>query len=801
MNTHNLSQHVHRIGYHFPSAIVATVCMDLGLYLAANGKAIPFHDLGNQASRRRTNSEASQITINTEARDVLKDLFPNIPDNDLNQIIKTAFQKGQRKVGTAVELPLTRRAQLAVVAHIRHIYTDYDRLLKSTSFHEARSTVEEPTLAKLVEWRGDDENGKKVLEDVFREVIVISDDEDSDTEGENQPRNDRDYSVEVVSSNPRVEELRTRPINLANPTLRGTQVEIPEDEALPGFRFVPEIPKKAKIDRRGFSRYQAWDRAINRYRNTTSGPAHQPPLYPPRKPLQESLSYEGEPSLRRPPDSCRLSAAPYAVSNPGPAASGLSRSPLNPVVEHHQYGLFPPVELPHKINDAPLYPGVVRLERVPVSDQGKHPPIQRPDSPTRPIFVTASRDIRERNDDYSRAPPRPLGPLHSANFNPQDRVLPSVESPLPMEIKRPNSGHIDQLTQRMSGAFSFRSETPKRPAYQGFPSPKFEDPNRDHAPKRRRMTHHETAIQRSPCSGIVTTTAVEYYPGGRYAIAGQSSGQIEPSCRRYVAPVDGLHIAERPPGSALDLATYPTQLNRSPQFMTHQAPTKRYNGHLSSHSRPTESYTHPRSPNQTHIVSDTRPPIPLGSGYDGAIPARLPDSREPRIYRSVPSYNVGDVRPLDVTQPQNDPSWRRNPDPQRVLVPYRSAEKEGLYADGFVRTVDMHEPGRLEYPPVRRQPSSKLVDSPPQAVNSRVHSHQHRRVPSDSVMSVPARARVQLDSPAISPSQQYPVVDDRGARYHDNRPFRTPPITHQYERRYEDTLPPPRYDDNQDPSR
>ena len=67
-----------------------------------------------------------------------------------------------------------------MVAHIRHVYTDYDRLLKVTSFHEARSVVEEPTLAKLVAWRGDDENGKTILEDVFREVIVISDDDGDD---------------------------------------------------------------------------------------------------------------------------------------------------------------------------------------------------------------------------------------------------------------------------------------------------------------------------------------------------------------------------------------------------------------------------------------------------------------------------------------------------------------------------------------------------------------------------------------------------------------------------------------------
>jgi len=52
-------------------------------------------DIQTQSRRERAESEASQTTLNTEARDAIKDLFPNIPDKDLNQIISTAFQKVQ----------------------------------------------------------------------------------------------------------------------------------------------------------------------------------------------------------------------------------------------------------------------------------------------------------------------------------------------------------------------------------------------------------------------------------------------------------------------------------------------------------------------------------------------------------------------------------------------------------------------------------------------------------------------------------------------------------------------------------
>ncbi|TPX24454.1 hypothetical protein DIZ76_013801 [Coccidioides immitis] len=289
---HNLSQQVHRIGYHFPSVVVATVCMDRGVFLSSTGKVMPYRHLPSHGHvrelmrERRADSEISQTTINAEARDAIKDLFPNIPDKDLNQIIKTAFRKGKRKVGTAVELPLARRVQLAVVAHIRHVYTDYDRLLRLMSFQEARAAVEEPCLAKLVQWRGDDESGETVLEDVFREVIVISDDEDDDVSEDNeQTQAERDSSVEFVCSNTVVKELQTWPLQYGNSSTvdRSNVPEPSEDEAPPGVRFIPDPPRKRKtgdkkkIDRRGFSRYQAWDRARDRYKDMlNTRPGHQP---------------------------------------------------------------------------------------------------------------------------------------------------------------------------------------------------------------------------------------------------------------------------------------------------------------------------------------------------------------------------------------------------------------------------------------------------------------------------------------------------------------------------------------------
>ncbi|OQE39978.1 hypothetical protein PENCOP_c006G01490 [Penicillium coprophilum] len=193
------------------------------------------------------------------------------------QITKIAFQNGQRKFGKASELPLARRAQLAVVAHIRHIYTDYDRILKQKSFHEARSEVDQVTLSKVIAWRGDDENGQTVLEVVFREAIVTSDDDDSETEEEEGlvPAGTRDRSMDILSSNGRIYEIQNQPISNVHVTTHDSLREGSE-EALSGFRFITRSPAQNAINRRGFSRYQAWNRALNRYRAEANGNEQAP---------------------------------------------------------------------------------------------------------------------------------------------------------------------------------------------------------------------------------------------------------------------------------------------------------------------------------------------------------------------------------------------------------------------------------------------------------------------------------------------------------------------------------------------
>ena len=105
----NLSHEVNRIGYHFPSLIVEKACFTLGISLTQSFRALSCQNKtslpcsqyipSNQKkkargkSKRLPKSNISQATLDTQAREAIKDLFPKIPDIDLHEIIRRAFEK------------------------------------------------------------------------------------------------------------------------------------------------------------------------------------------------------------------------------------------------------------------------------------------------------------------------------------------------------------------------------------------------------------------------------------------------------------------------------------------------------------------------------------------------------------------------------------------------------------------------------------------------------------------------------------------------------------------------------------
>ncbi|KAF7115597.1 hypothetical protein CNMCM5793_002691 [Aspergillus hiratsukae] len=790
--------------------------MDLGLQLTATGNVMPVHSIAAARESRHANSEASQITINTEARDVLRDLFPNIPDNDLNQIIKTAFQKGQRKVGTAVELPLARRAQLAVVAHIRHIYTDYDRLLKTTSFHEARSAVEEPTLAKLVEWRGDDENGKTVLEDVFREVIVISDDDDSDAdEGEVSRSGNRDHSIEIISSHPRAEELQTRPVNFAHPTVQESHLDISDDEPPPGFRFIPESPKQQRIDRRGFSRYQAWDRALNRYRKGTyqhkfyaDSTGHRGPLLTARQPVQESITFDAGPASHRTVTTLRhVSVGPQIPSQAKILDHGQKRTLMRPPMENRvslqgaaeRFGLEDAqnthtrpllishepsnpetrVHLPNQRSDASRLLNRAPMEQV-SADQQRARLDQRLESPNTPVFVGGPTEIQGRSRVPSGAMSRIAGPSYPGmQPDPQDHVLPSIETPpSPQQVRRPPSAHLDQLTRRISGGFTIRSVTPRRPAPQDSLPQGESDITRIQASKRRRVANQDPATYIEPRYDVARIVPMDTYAKQQYVYVGNApqrsfTSQTGPPIRRkYMVPVKSPYLAERYPGESQGPSNYATQpvpavVVDQFQYSNFQRKSTAWE-HQPRHRLEHYSELYPLHRSSGQIQSSS------GAGYATALTSessnrvsKLPDpaSEAGRVYEDRRTHQE---QAKEATyMPVSQAFGHRH----RTLDSY-GASRRSIYADDFVRPIDYSDDARLVS---QRQHGHVQITGPvdylPGATNDHLRHH-----PSREFINLPYSTLV---NPRAAPNHQGSgnsraahaavLVDDGGPSYYNRR--------------------------------
>ncbi|KAI9711443.1 MAG: hypothetical protein M1812_007188 [Candelaria pacifica] len=289
----SISRESHRIGYHFTRSVVTKACAELGLDInevqeASHQRNGPLQRIlegdtsGARLIGKTARVELPQEVLNARARDAIKDLFPLIPDRDMQEIVACAFRKGSNKVGTADSLPLARRVQLAVVAHIRHVYTEYDNLLRTGPWIEARKKVEEACVYRLVRWRGDeDTGGNDDLEQIVREVVVISDDE-SDIDGnvDDLEAEDRDSSVEIISSEEFAlqdkSRLQQRAQSLA--ATNQSQGTFPDSRSLLSMelrhRRSPQLQQKVpvKFDRRGFTRYRAWDQALERYKHDPKTP-------------------------------------------------------------------------------------------------------------------------------------------------------------------------------------------------------------------------------------------------------------------------------------------------------------------------------------------------------------------------------------------------------------------------------------------------------------------------------------------------------------------------------------------------
>ncbi|KAK4458747.1 hypothetical protein QBC42DRAFT_185256 [Cladorrhinum samala] len=276
-----LSLQLNRVGHHIRQMIVDEARQSLGDSQLIGDAALL--GLPEPIPER-------QEDINAQADAAIRDLFPRIPNTDRQMIIEHAFNKSKvtnpdsPPVGLAAHLTLSRRVQMAVLAHIRHNHTRYDQLLKETSYVNARKAVESLCLDFLVKWRGDEETGRDQLDEILCEVIVISDSESSGSDSDDDSDDSTDDDEEQDESARDGELGRagafSRPL-LPSPTQpshphdvnyhRADELSRPAHHRVRKNDRRDREKKEAKWAKRGFNRYQAvrdqaWNQAVERQR-------------------------------------------------------------------------------------------------------------------------------------------------------------------------------------------------------------------------------------------------------------------------------------------------------------------------------------------------------------------------------------------------------------------------------------------------------------------------------------------------------------------------------------------------------
>jgi hypothetical protein len=217
---------------------------------------------------------------------------------------------GEPTVGLQTNIPLSRRVQLAVLAHIRHTHTRYDKLLRETTWMNARKVVEPVCLDVLVKWRGDEETGRDQIDEIIREVVIITDseEEDDDSSSDDEASSEEEGEVTSASSTEppslpasRNQQRLPEPVQQARPLIALTPGAT-EDENMEGAvssrtRAKPQKDKKAQ---RGFKRYQAaWEEALHRRQD----PSHSDARAHSGTPLDDPTTWRPQSTMASPPQS------------------------------------------------------------------------------------------------------------------------------------------------------------------------------------------------------------------------------------------------------------------------------------------------------------------------------------------------------------------------------------------------------------------------------------------------------------------------------------------------------------------
>lgn len=124
----------------------------------------------------------------------------------------------------------------------------------------------------LVKWRGDEETGRDQLDEILREVVIISDSESDKSDDEDAEAS----SFELISDNRNrrpsrdIEAVETTKLWTSQTSAQPISAD-PPPALVSATAHVPSNKRKRaseKKSHRGFKRYRAWQEAIQRNRTS-----------------------------------------------------------------------------------------------------------------------------------------------------------------------------------------------------------------------------------------------------------------------------------------------------------------------------------------------------------------------------------------------------------------------------------------------------------------------------------------------------------------------------------------------------
>lgn len=344
------------------------------------------------------------------------------------------------------------------------MHTRYDQLLKETTWQNARKVVEPLCLDTLVQWRGDEETGRDQLDEILREVVVISDSETGDSEDESTDDTSAEEPDDLNAPGPSV-VTRRRP---RQPSDAAMALQLPgshvtaEDSSLGALGPSPPAKKPQKKNQRGFKRYRAWEEAIRRNRDREMEPytamdtdsraysthAQQAPVY-----ATAQNSYVDRPVFAG-------AAAPRPVTPPSPDTPIPSIEPMSPQT-------MPPSFVRSMPPRAPLEPQNEHRNQYPYHESAPvrtMPAMQMPGPNTQPGSGPVQYQPTYATEGHAAYEPRPVYNGHHASYvspaEPWAAQAPNPARRIIMDVNRPGE-RSNPIVMEDRGGFYERITQPE----------------------------------------------------------------------------------------------------------------------------------------------------------------------------------------------------------------------------------------------------------------------------------------------------------------------------------------------------